>query len=157
VLLLCGQRREETAAMRWADIDPAENAWTIPAAISKSGRAHAVPLPAPVMEIIRISGRIRSPFVFPGRGARPMSGWSKRIRPIREAAGLEHWTMHDLRRTFRSGLSALGVDYAVRELMLNHVVGGDLDQRYDRDPRWGRRVAAAGDWAEHVMRIVRAQ
>ena len=27
--------------------------------------------------------------------------------------------------------------------MLNHVVGDDLDQRYDRDPRWERRVYAA--------------
>jgi integrase len=153
VLLLCGQRRSETAAMRWADIDPDAATWTIPAAISKSGRAHVVPLPPAVMEIIRATGRTTSPLVFPGRGGGVMSGWEKRMRPVREAAGLAHWTMHDLRRTFRSGLSALGVDYAVRELMLNHVVGGDLDQRYDRDPRLAGRVEAARRWAEHVARI----
>ena len=83
-----------------------------------------------------------------------MSGWEKRIAPVREASGLAHWTLHDLRRTFRSGLSALGIDYAVRELMLNHVVGDDLDQRYDRDPRWSRRVEAAERWAQHVLGIV---
>ncbi len=85
-----------------------------------------------------------------------MSGWEKRIAPVRESSGLAHWTLHDLRRTFRSGLSALGIDYAVRELMLNHVIGGDLDQRYDRDPRWSRRVEAAERWAQHVLGIVAA-
>ena len=154
VLLLTGQRRTETAAMRWADIDPEAAIWTIPAAVSKSGRAHQVPLPPAVMEIIRATGRTTSPLVFPGRGGGVMSGWEKRMRPVREAAGLAHWTMHDLRRTFRTGLSALGIDYAVRELMLNHVVGDDLDQRYDRDPRLAGRVDAAERWADHVMRIV---
>jgi hypothetical protein len=42
----------------------------------------------------------------------------------------------------------------VRELMLDHVVGGDLDQRYDRDPRWNARVEAAERWAQHVLGIV---
>jgi integrase len=154
VLLLTGQRRTETAAMRWADIDSEAAIWTIPAAVSKSGRAHQVPLPPAVMEIIRTTGRTTSPLVFPGRGGGVMSGWEKRMRPVREAAGLEHWTMHDLRRTFRTGLSALGIDYAARELMLNHVVGDDLDQRYDRDPRLAGRVDAAQRWADHVMLIV---
>ncbi|MCC2664544.1 MAG: hypothetical protein K0S35_2466 [Geminicoccaceae bacterium] len=154
VLLLCGQRRTETAAMRWADIDLEASTWTIPAAVSKSGRAHQVPLPPVVMEIICATGRTTSPLVFPGRGGGVMSGWEKRLRPVRAAAGLAHWTMHDLRRTFRTGLSALGIEYAVRELMLNHVVGDDLDQRYDRDPRWDRRVDAAQRWADHVMRII---
>jgi integrase len=154
VLLLCGQRRTETAAMRWADIDPNTATWTIPATISKSGREHAVPLPPAVMEIIRATGRTTSPLVFPGRAGTIMSGWEKRVAPVRESSGLAHWTLHDLRRTFRSGLSALGVDYAVRELMLNHVIGGDLDQRYDRDPRWSRRVEAAERWAQHVLGIV---
>jgi integrase len=143
MLLLCGQRRTETAAMRWADIDPEAATWTIPATISKSGREHIVSLPAAVMEIIRATGRTASPLVFPGRGGTIMSGWEKRVASVRTASGLAHWTLHDLRRTFRSGLAALGVDYAVRELMLNHVIGPDLDQRYDRDPRRAGRVEAA--------------
>jgi integrase len=154
VLLLCGQRRTETAAIRWADIDPDAATWTIPAAISKSGREHVVPLPPAVMDIIRATGRTTSPLVFPGRGGAIMSGWEKRVAPVRESSGLAHWTLHDLRRTFRSGLAALGIDYAARELMLNHVIGGDLDQRYDRDPRWNARVDAAGRWAQHVLGIV---
>jgi integrase len=154
VLLLCGQRRTETAAMRCADIDPKAAIWTIPAEISKSGRKHVVPLPSTVLEIIRATGRTTSPLVFPGRGGAMMSGWENRLASVREAAGLPHWTLHDLRRTFRTGLAALGIDYAARELMLNHVIGSDLDQRYDRDPRWTARVDAAERWAQHVLGIV---
>jgi integrase len=154
VLLLCGQRRNETAAMRWADIDPEAATWTIPAAVSKSGRAHAVPLPPAVMDIIRAAGRTSSPLVFPGRGGTVMSGWEKRLAPVRKSAKLAHWTLHDLRRTFRTGLGALKVDYEARELMLNHVVGTDLDRRYDRAERWAERVEAAERWARHVLGII---
>jgi integrase len=153
-LLLTGQRRTETALMRWADIDLEASVWTIPAMNSKSGRKHVVPLPPAVLKIILATGRTTSPLVFPGRGGALMSGWGKRLTLVREAAGLAHWTPHDLRRTFRSGLAALGVDYAVRELMLNHAVGDDLDQRYDRDPRTAQRAAAAARWAQHVLKIV---
>jgi hypothetical protein len=48
--------------------------------------------------------------VFPGRGGRPMSGWSKRVAALREAtaaAGLGTWRLHDLRRTARTGLGRL--------------------------------------------------
>jgi integrase len=83
-----------------------------------------------------------------------MSGWEKRIAPVREASGLAHWTLHDLRRTFRSGLAALEVDYAVRELMLNHVIGSDLDQRYDRDQRTKARADAARLWSDHILEAV---
>jgi integrase len=109
------------------------------------------------MGILLATRRTTSKLVFPGRGGGVMSGWEKRVAPVREASGLAHWTLHDLRRTFRSGLSALGIDYAVRELMLNHLVGGDLDQRYDRDPRWHGRIEAAERWAQHVLGVMGAQ
>jgi len=151
VLLLCGQRRSETAQMRWSDIR--QDIWTIPAAISKSGRGHDVPLPPAVLDLIRSSNRTTSPLVFPGHSG-PMSGWGSRLDRVRKTAGLQHWTLHDLRRTFRSGLPGLKVEYEVRELMLNHKIGPDLDQRYDRDLRWSKRVEAAQLWADHVFGIV---
>lgn len=41
-LLLTGQRRTETALMRWKDVDLGGGVWTIPAAVTKSGREHRV-------------------------------------------------------------------------------------------------------------------
>ena len=75
-----------------------------------------------------------------------MSGWSKRLPPIYEAtaaAGMAHWTLHDLRRTMRTGLGNLGVDRVVAELLLNHAVSDELAQIYDRGEYWQARVKAA--------------
>jgi integrase len=162
MLLLLGQRRTETAHMRWSDldIDPdlATGAWTAPAEITKSGRAHRVPLPRAAVAIIQRQDRLASsPYVFAGRGSVAMAGWAKRLRPVREAtaaAGMAPWTPHDLRRTMRSGLSALGVDATTAELMLNHAVNDELAQAYDRHDYWRRRVDTAGRWAEHVLGLV---
>jgi integrase len=52
-LLLLGQRRIETATMRWQDLDLAKREWLIPKEFMKGGaREHLVPLPAYVCEMI---------------------------------------------------------------------------------------------------------
>lgn len=156
-LLLTGQRRTETAAMRWQDLDLEAAVWTIPAEITKSGRPHRVPLPREVVAILAELPVTTGP-VFAGRGGAVMSGWSKRLAPVyvvTEAAGLPAWSLHDLRRTFRSGLAALGVDHVVAELMLGHTVpGGTLMPLYHRAELWPERVEAASRWARHVIGIV---
>ena len=38
-----------------------------------------------------------------------MSGWTNRLAPVQAASGLAPWTLHDLRRTVRSGYAALGI------------------------------------------------
>jgi integrase len=45
MLLLLGQRRTETALMRWRDVNFKDGVWVIPARVTKSGREHRVPLP----------------------------------------------------------------------------------------------------------------
>jgi integrase len=153
ILLLLGQRRTETAAMRWRDLDLERGIWTIPASVTKSGRVHRVPLPPQAIAILARIPRTTSALVFPGRGNAVMSGWSKRLTPLyraTSAAGMPHFTIHDLRRTMRTGLGQLGVDRVVAELLLNHAVSDELTQIYDRADYWQQRVDAAGRWADHV-------
>jgi integrase len=155
ILLLLGQRRTETALMRWSDLDLKQGVWTVPAEITKSGREHRVPLPSPALLLLGHLPRMaRWPYVFPGRGGRPMTGWSKRLPFLYErttAAGMAPWTLHDLRRTMRTGLGRLGVDRVVAELLLNHAVSDELAQIYDRGDYWKLRVKAAARWADRVI------
>ena len=66
---------------------------------------------------------------------------------------LAPWTLHDLRRTMRTGLGKLGVPPHVAELAINHVKGG-VEAIYDRY-RYQREIAAAlAQWAEHVLALV---
>src|SRR3954454_16153277 len=82
-LLLTGQRRTETALMRWSDVDGP--VWTIPAEVTKAGRVHRVPLPAEALSLLAGLPRLANGLVFPGRGGKPMSGWTKRVAALRAA------------------------------------------------------------------------
>lgn len=153
-LLLTGQRKTETAMVRRADLDLVSGLWTIPAKHAKNGREHRVPLPPLAIAIVRRQEKHSGdPHVFATGLAKPMSGWTKRQAKLIEKSGVE-FTLHDCRRTFRSGLTALGVESELSEIMLNHV-RDDLLERYDREPRWNERMAAATLWAEHVAALVR--
>src|SRR5204862_161290 len=85
--LLTGQRRSEVASMRWADIDEEARTWTIPAELTKPGRAHVVPL-SPLAVAILAECPCSGGYVFStgrhrrrggniDRGAAPISGFSK--------------------------------------------------------------------------------
>ena len=92
-----------------------------------------------------------------------MSGWSKIMDPndqrteggastrtpgFVKASGV-HFTLHDLRRTFRTGLSRLGVDREIAELALGHA-REDLEARYNRDGCEDALRLAFCRWSEHV-------
>jgi integrase len=151
VLILTGQRRTETSLMRWEDVDLDEGWWVIPAHVAKNGKAHIVPLPLAVSQIIDAQPRfVDCPFVFTSSGTSPLSGWSKLEPKLRAKADLaEPWTLHDLRRSFRSGLTRLGADHHLGELMINHRPK-TLRSIYDREERLDERRAMAERWAEHL-------
>src|SRR4051794_20237112 len=161
-LLFTGQRRTETAVMRRRDLssDAAGSIveWTIPAEVTKAGWAHRVPMPSRLAAIVADLPRLAATeLVFPGRGGKPMSGWGQRLAPLQKAtaqAGLESWTLHDLRRTVRTGLGRLGVEPEIAELMLNHAPRDELASIYDRGDYWTRRREAADRWAQHVVEKV---
>ena len=70
-----------------------------------------------------------------------------------EGAPLLRWTLHDLRRTYRSGLGRLGVRPDIAELCIGHAKGGVL-AIYDRHTYSREIRAALALWAAHVEAIV---
>lgn len=153
-LLLTGQRRSETSLMRWSNVDFTSGVWDIPREDTKNGRAHRVPLPQVLIDILKSQPRFAgSDFVFAGRGGVAISGWSKRQAALIEASGVD-FKLHDLRKTFRSGLTRLGADLPLAEMMLNHK-RETLVEIYDHEPRWSERDDLASRWADHVLACVR--
>lgn len=169
MLILTGQRRTETAKMRWIDVDGDRKFWIIPADRTKNGIAHEVPLPPLAQTILAVVPRYEGcEYVFSTSGSAPISGWTKLEAKLRSAVldgvardsklsgntlGMAHWTLHDLRRTYRTGLTKLGIDPNVAEIMLNHRPE-TLRSIYDRDPRLSARSEAAERWANHVSAII---
>jgi len=154
LLILTGQRRGEITGLTGAMVG--EDTIILPSANTKNGRRHVFPLGAMARDVL---GRPRAAdlLYFPARGCTtPFNGFSKGKAHLDRACGFSDWTIHDLRRTFASGLAARGVQLPVIERILNHVSGSfggivSVYQRYDFMPEMREAIAR---WEAHVRDLV---
>ena len=168
-LILTGCRRNEAGRLEWSMIDLERCRIDLPATFTKQARGHTVYISEQLARTLGQCKRdVRGPeWVFPSpRSGGPMSGWSQIMDPKdkRTAGGTlsrtpgfvkvcgVDFTLHDLRRTFRTGLSRLGVDKDTAELALGHA-REDLESRYNRDDCEAALRAAFEAWGAHVERI----
>jgi integrase len=154
LLILTGLRRDEAGSLKWSEIDLDAGTLTISAERSKNRRAHVLTLPPMALAILKsIPRRDGRDFVFGQRG-RGFSRWGWHTTALRERLGeMPPFTLHDLRRTFRTGLGRLGIPSHVAELAINHTRGG-IEAVYDRH-RYEREIGAAlALWADHVSAIL---
>jgi integrase len=158
LLLTLGQRRTETASMRWDCIDLERATWRIPSAHAKTGVEHLVPLPDLAIEILDAIPRIDgAPLVFPSRHSasdRPIAGFSRALTAAHRLSDTRGWCLHDLRRTLRSNLSRLGVRPDVAERVLGHVVGKAVERAYDRHSYLPEVRQALTLWSVELGRII---
>ena len=162
LLLLTGQRRGELALSRWSDVTLTGTApeWWIPGEHSKTGAEHRVPLsPAAVHEFETLQKYANgSAYVLPredGKTAadpklitRSVARNSKRLAAI----GVESFTVHDLRRTCRTGLARLGVAHDIAERILNHKLPA-MRAVYDRHEPLEEMREALNKWAKHLTEL----
>jgi hypothetical protein len=66
---------------------------------------------------------------------------------------LDEWRIHDIRRTMRTGLSALPVSDMVRELVIAHTRSG-LHKVYDQYAYLDEKREALELWAKRLRSIV---
>lgn len=154
LLILTGQRRGEITQLTGAMVG--EDTITLPGALAKNGRKHTLPLGAAAKAIL--NRPIPSDaFVFPALGkATPFNGHSPCKRKLDKRCGVSDWTLHDLRRTFASGLASIGVSIPVIERLLNHVSGSfggivGVYQRYDFMPEMREAISR---WEAHVAHLI---
>jgi integrase len=158
LLLLTGCRLNEVAGMRRAELSDDGATWTIPGERTKNARAHVVPLSPLVRELIAAVGT-DGDLVFTTNGTTPVSGWWKIKNRLDAAMQIPKWRLHDLRRTFVTGLAELGIRPDVIELAVNHVSGlrGGIAGVYNRSELLPERRAALERWATHVQGLVAAR
>lgn len=173
MLALTGQRKSEVAEARWSEIDLARKLWTIPAERMKADAAHVVPLSDDVLEILQKLPRFKKgDHLFSTTfGKKPVNGFSKAKERLdermlrswralgrvsgkdRRKAQIEPWVIHDIRRTMRTGLSALPVSDLVRELVIAHTKPG-LHKVYDQHSYEQEKRHALELWAARLRSIV---
>jgi integrase len=115
--LLLGQRSSEVIGMKWSEINFVDKAWELPAARTKNGRPHVVPLPPTAMALLkRVRGELADDQarVFPG-----LTPWTDDLRELSNIhKGAYEWK--DLRRTVSTRLAGLGFSEEVIGRTLNH-------------------------------------
>lgn len=153
LLILTGARRQEIGSAKWVEIDFDTGVLTIPADRAKNGHALELPLPPAALEILRGIPR-RGDCVFGARG-NGFTSWSIATAAFRQrlTSPMVEWTLHDLRRTMRTGLGRIGVPPHIAELLINHVKGG-VEAVYDRYSYAAEKRDALARWAAHVGAVV---
>lgn len=174
LLVLTGQRREEVAGMRYAELDG--TAWTIPADRAKNGQPHLVPLSGQALAALKPVKRIagKPGYVFTTTGEAPVSGFSRAKERLDKAmltimqkeakeAGDDPddvespaWRIHDLRRTAATGMARLRIQPHVIEAVLNHRSGkiSGVAKVYNRFEYQEEKAAALAAWGRRVAQIV---
>lgn len=125
LLILTGQRRGEIGSLRWSWINEDDQTITLPAKFTKNRQSHRFPYGAQVALLFKKLPRTGN-YVFSARTEKGthFNGWGKcKERFDKELEGVEHYTLHDLRRTFSSNLAMLGTPIHVTEKLLNHKSG----------------------------------
>jgi integrase len=160
LLLLLGQRRSEITGMCWDELDLEAATWELPADRAKGKRSHTFPLPVPAVQLLKaLTTVVGNPFVFPGHGAKngkpcPMTIGSKLQCRVQQASGVQDFTFHDVRRTFRTGLDRLHILPHIKDECLNHARRGVGDRHYSQYYYLAEQRSAFEAWANFIASLV---
>lgn len=164
LLLVTGQRRNEVFGAARSEIR--DGIWTIPSDRAKNGLAHIVPLPQLALDIIAEIPEVEGSdclFAVPDNPKAISSGFSKgHPRMLRLMAKqqddkpVEHFVLHDLRRTAATGMQRLGIPMPVTEAVLNHISGsrGGIAGVYQRHDYFEEKKEALAKWSSEIEQIV---
>jgi integrase len=159
ICLLTGQRRAKANLMQWTDLK--DNIWTLdtqPREKPNCGTVHLSPLAMSILE--QLPRLQKNPFVFAGERKRgPFTSFApaqvELLKKMREIIPkMSDFTLHDLRRTFRSRCSQLRIPREIAERCLGHVIGNAIERVYDV---WVPELEMRDAWfavSAHVAGIV---
>lgn len=143
--LLTGARPSEVRLATWAEVNLERRQWTIPAIRSKTGKPHTVHLSDAMLRLVQEAkeGGTGSDLIFPGNKVDQATGQPQplekmavaralaRLHERHAAEGMPKLRPHDLRRTFRTMLSRIGIAPHIAELCLGHTERETMRRVYD--------------------------
>ena len=108
------QRRQQIGGLKWTNIQGSALHWTKEE--MKANRPHTIPITPAVAALL---DQPRS-FTYVFAVQRPFSNWSKHLQKLRGETNVEHFTVHDIRRTTATNMRRLGIPSATVEVLLHH-------------------------------------
>lgn len=163
-LILTAARSGEVRKAKWGEIDLDAAEWRVPAANTKTGRPHIVPLVPAAVELLqqmrRLFGGRAGDLVFPGtKGTMSDATLAKMLRTN---GGGDH-TVHGFRSTFRDWAADTGFADAWAEAALAHGNPDKTEAAYKRTtyfeqrreklmPAWASFALSDGSNVIHLVR-----
>jgi integrase len=159
LLITTGQRRSEVGGMASTELDLALDTWTIPAARTKNGREHQLPLGSLALDVIRSTPQVVGrDLLFGARTQRGFTGWAEHKKVLDKQLGNQFrpWVLHDLRRSCATRLCDLGVEPHHVEELLNHKSGhkGGVAGIYNRAKYTIQVQKAVALWDRHLRALI---
>lgn len=171
LLALC-VRKMELLSAKCADFNLRRGLWKLQPSRTKTKSYIEIPLAPQVVAWLEesIIFACGSEYLFPARRLIRMKNGQPRTNRFEHVSpdtlnvalkrlplkDIEHFTVHDMRRTARTQLGALGVDPFVAERALNHKLPG-TQGIYDRHDYLPQRREALHQWAELLGAISRGE
>lgn len=159
LLMLTGCRRNEIAYLRHSEIGKTEIA--IPAERRKKVKGKAEPLAihiTPLMRSILDTLPTTGEYVMNGSD-RPQTGFSKMKARLDEAVGFSDWKLHDMRRTLRTRLAALGFPSEVARKCVGQKIGTEKrdgsDKVYNQHDYKAEMAEAWEAYSRFIMKLTR--
>lgn len=166
LLLIYGCRVGELKQAKKSHFDFENNVWTIPTENHKTGRISKAPILRPITENIKpyilkaMEMSHSSEYLFTADGSNGALGesshltmpnniftWLKKHKDI----DMDHWSVHDLRRTMRTNMSTIAPPH-VCEIMLGHALP-KVWGTYDKYSYLNEQKDAYSKWVERLETI----
>lgn len=167
-VLLTGVRKSEFIDATWGEVDFDAERWTIPAARMKAGNAHVVPLSEQALDILTALRSCfgSSQYLHPGRydSETPISNATlnrvidaavERIK--KDDPEFQTFGVHDLRRTFSTGLNRAKFDERWIEMSLAHAPRNRIAAVYNVNRYLTERKIMLQCWADMIDAWVRGE
>ncbi|HIB84294.1 MAG TPA: DUF4102 domain-containing protein [Chromatiaceae bacterium] len=131
-ILFTGLRFSEAQTLKWADVDLIDRSMLIRK--TKNGKPLALPLCDFHVSLLTMRRAMAlNEYVFPDRdGVRHLVEPKRQLKHVRETSGV-YFTVHDLRRTFATTATTLGISTYLIKRLLNHTLGNDVTEGYVGD------------------------
>jgi integrase len=178
LLLSLGVRKGELISAQWKDFDFDTAEWILTKSRSKTKEDVAIPIPKqlyPFFEELKTRSA-GSNYLFPNRRASKRRGYisddtlnhalaklfgdqryerknAAKPKNFMAEANIEHFVIHDLRRSFRTLLSSLKVPSHIAERCLNHKPKG-IEGTYDRYTYFDERKEAMEKLADFLYPLM---
>ncbi len=158
-VLLTGVRKSEFIDATWNEIDFDKGLWIIPASRMKAGKAHVVPLSEQALDILTAFRACfaASRHLHPGRNDSDTPISNATLNRVIDAAveriqkddpEFQTFGVHDLRRTFSTGLNRAKFDERWIEMALAHAPRNRIAAIYNTNRYLAERKIMLQAWAD---------